>query len=297
MELRHLRYFVAVAEEGSLTLAAERRLHTAQPSLSRQIRDLELEVGVDLLARSSRGVVLTSAGKVFLDHARQALQQVERAQLAARRAAAPESTKLAMGFLSGCEPEWLPAVMRVIGDELPEGAVTIASKHSPDLAQGLATGALDAAFLRAEEGHPELAFRTVLREPLVVMLRSDHRLAERDVVDPRDLEGEVFVGMADQAPVLRSITEAYLGGTGIRANTPYRAEYLSMAMSLVASTRAVTLLPGFACNHLTWSVTSRPLAGPAPEIELVLGYSKANPSRILRTFLSRFDELTAARPH
>ena len=297
MELRHLRYFVAVAEEGSLTLAAERRLHTAQPSLSRQIRDLELEVGVDLLARSSRGVELTSAGKVFLDHARRALQQVESARLAARRAAAPEATKLAIGFLSGCEPEWLPAVMRVLGDELPAGPITIASKHSPELAQGLATGALDVAFLRAEAGHPELAYRTVLREALVMMLPCDHRLAERDAVDPRELENEAFVGMADQAPVLRSITEGYLAGAGIRVITQYRAEYLSMAMSLVASTRAVTMLPGFACNHLTWSVTSRPLAGPAPEIELVLGYSKANTSRVLRTFLQRFDEITAARVH
>ena len=258
MELRHLRYFVAVAEEGSLTLAAERRLHTAQPSLSRQIRDLELEIGVDLLARSSRGVVLTSAGKVFLDHARQALQQVERARLAARRAAAPEAAKLAIGFLSGCEPEWLPAAMRALGNELPEGAVTIASKHSPDLAQALSTGALTRLSCGPRRVIQNSAYRTVHRESLLVMLRSDHRLAERNVVDPRDLEGEVFVGMADQAPVLRSITEGYLCGAGIRANTPYRAVYLSMAMSLVASTPAVTLLPGFACNHLTWSVTSRP---------------------------------------
>jgi LysR family hca operon transcriptional activator len=265
--------------------------------LSRQIRDLELEVGVELLARSSRGVVLTAAGKVFLDHARQALQQVESARLAARRAAAPEATALAIGFLSGCEPEWLPAVMRVLRDNLPKVAVTIASKHSPELAQGLTTGALDAAFLRTEEGHPELAYRTVLLEPLVVMLRSDHKLAERDAIDPRELADQAFVGMADQAPVLRSITEAYLGQTGIHANTPYRAEYLSMAMSLVASTQAVTLLPGFACNHLTWSVTSRPLAGQPPEIELVLGYRKANPSRVLRAFLDRFDEMTTARLH
>ena len=77
MELRHLRYFIAVAEEGSLTVAAERRLHTAQPSLSRQIRDLEHEIGVPLLTRSARGVELTEAGKVFLDHARLALAQVE----------------------------------------------------------------------------------------------------------------------------------------------------------------------------------------------------------------------------
>src|SRR5712692_10116414 len=87
MELRHLRYFVAVAEEGSVTLAAERRLHTAQPSLSRQIRDLEAEVGAQLLVRSVRGIELTAAGRAFLDHARLALSQVEAAGEAARRAA------------------------------------------------------------------------------------------------------------------------------------------------------------------------------------------------------------------
>src|SRR6202035_4978821 len=89
MELRHLRYFVAVAEEGSLTLAAEKRLHTAQPSLSRQIRDLEYQVGVQLMSRSVRGIELTAAGKAFLDHARLALTQVDAAVEAAHRTAQP----------------------------------------------------------------------------------------------------------------------------------------------------------------------------------------------------------------
>jgi LysR family transcriptional regulator, hca operon transcriptional activator len=87
MELRHLRYFIAVAEEGSLTLAAEKRLHTAQPSLSRQIRDLEYEVGVQLMIRSVHGIELTAAGRAFLDHARLALTQAEAATEAARRGA------------------------------------------------------------------------------------------------------------------------------------------------------------------------------------------------------------------
>ena len=90
MELRHLRYFVAVAEEGSLTNAAERRLHTAQPSLSRQIRDLELEIGVKLLDRKARGIALTAAGRVFLDHARLALMQIEVACEAARGTEKPD---------------------------------------------------------------------------------------------------------------------------------------------------------------------------------------------------------------
>src|SRR5262245_27865950 len=101
MELRHLRYFVAVAETGSLTEAAEKRLHTSQPSLSRQIRDLEDEVGTALLRRSARGVELTDAGKVFIDHARLALAQVDAATQAARRAAQPAKPRFAIGFLTG----------------------------------------------------------------------------------------------------------------------------------------------------------------------------------------------------
>ena len=89
MELRHLRYFIAVAEEGSFINAAERRLHTAQPSLSRQIRDLELEVGVKLLERKPRGIVLTAAGQVFLDNARLLLMQLDATVESARRAEQP----------------------------------------------------------------------------------------------------------------------------------------------------------------------------------------------------------------
>src|SRR4051812_37718912 len=110
MELRHLRYFIAVAEEGSLTLAAEKRLHTAQPSLSRQIRDLEYEVGVQLMSRSVHGIELTAAGKAFLDHARLALTQAEAAGEAARRAAQGARASFAIGFLTGYEMDWLPAV-------------------------------------------------------------------------------------------------------------------------------------------------------------------------------------------
>src|ERR1700733_4756551 len=111
MELRHLRYFVAVAEAGSLTLAAEQRLHTAQPSLSRQIRDIEHEVGVELMTRSARGIELTAAGSAFLEHARLALAQAAAATEAARRAARPAKHAFALGFLTGQEMDWLPRAM------------------------------------------------------------------------------------------------------------------------------------------------------------------------------------------
>ena len=127
MELRHLRYFIAVAEEGSLTLAAEKRLHTAQPSLSRQIRDLEYEVGTQLMTRSVHGIELTAAGKAFLDHARLTLAQVDAAVEAARRAAQPARKTFAIGFQTGHEMNWLPRVMHVLRDELKNIEVTISS--------------------------------------------------------------------------------------------------------------------------------------------------------------------------
>ena len=291
MELRHLRYFIAVAEEGSLTLAAARRLHTAQPSLSRQMRDLEVEVGAELMIRSARGIELTAAGRAFLDHARLALAQVEAAASAARRAAHPEQRTLALGFLSGCEPEWLPAAMHVLRDQLPQLEVTISSKHSPQLADGLATGKLDAAFMRAEERHPDLVYRVLITEPLIVVLPNDHRLVSHDSVRPLDFVGETFIGMADQAPVLRSLTEDYLRRSGIELHPAHRVEYLSMAISLVASTRGLTLLPDFARNFLTSSLTSRPLAGEAPSIDLVLGYHRANNSPLLGLLLLRIEEM------
>src|SRR5260221_6923856 len=130
MELRHLRYFVAVEETGSLTVAAERRLHTSQLSLSRQIRDLEDEVGVELFSRSARGVELTAAGRAFLDHARLAIAQVDAATEAARRAAQPVKRTFALGFLTGQEMDWLPEAMRILRDELPNIEVTVSSQYS-----------------------------------------------------------------------------------------------------------------------------------------------------------------------
>ena len=140
MELRHLRYFIAVAETGSLTEAAEQRLYTSQPSLSRQIRDLESQVGVELLSRSVRGVELTAAGKAFLEHARLVLMHVDAAVETARRAAEPARNTFAIGFQTGHEMNWLPRAMHVLRDELKDIQVTVTSDYSPDLAEALARG-------------------------------------------------------------------------------------------------------------------------------------------------------------
>ncbi|HEY1723366.1 MAG TPA: LysR family transcriptional regulator [Magnetospirillaceae bacterium] len=293
MELRHLRYFVAVAEEGSLTVAAERRLHTAQPSLSRQIRDLEYEVGAQLLTRTVRGIDLTPAGRAFLDHARLALAQVDAACEAARKVAKPAKPSFALGFLTGQEMDWMPEAMHILRDELPNIDVTVSSQYSPDLAEALMRGKLDLAFLRHEDSAADLAFRVVAREPLVVILPSDHRLAKRERIDPKDIVGETFINVSQTAPALRRVIDAYLKRLKLGITPEHEVDNLAMAMSLVASTRGVALLPAYARNFLPWSVISKPLAGEAPTIELAVGYHKGNASPVLQLFLSRLDELIA----
>jgi LysR family hca operon transcriptional activator len=295
MELRHLRYFIAVVEEGSLTTAAELRLHTSQPSLSRQIRDLEYQVGAELLTRSVHGVELTAAGKAFLEHARLALTQVDAAVEAARRAAQPVKKTFAIGFQTGHEMNWLPQAMRLLRDELKNIHVTVTSDYSPDLAEGLVRGRLDVAFMRAEPNF-ELIYEVVDHEPLIVLMPSDHRLTSRETIHPWELVGEIFIGGSNKATVLRAVTDEYLRRCRLDIKLDHGVDNLAMAVSLVASTRGLALMPAYAKNLLPRSVISRPLEGEAPTIDLAVGYKNSNSSPILKLFLSRLTELRANAP-
>jgi LysR family hca operon transcriptional activator len=294
MELRHLRYFVAVAEEGSLTNAAERRLHTAQPSLSRQIRDLELEVGVKLLERGARGIELTPAGRTFLDHARLALLQVEAAGEAARRAAQPAKATFMIGFLTGHEMVWLPDALRILREEEPGIEITLASQPSPDLAGALMRGKVDVAFLRREKEAPGITFKFIIKEPLVAMVPTGHRLASRKEISPQEIAAETYITPTRYAPVLKSVIERYMAEFGITLKPEYEADNLTSTMSLVASTGGVTVLPIYARHVLLSSVVLRPLKGKPPTIDLVIGYNRSSTSPLLKRFLARADELVAA---
>jgi LysR family hca operon transcriptional activator len=292
MELRHLRYFVAVAEEGSLTVAAKTRLHTAQPSLSRQIHDLELELGVQLLIRGPRGIELTASGRVFLDHARVALLQVEAATEAARRAAQSARSSFAIGFLTGYEMDWLPAVMSILRAELPNTEVVIHSQDSPDLAAGLIRGKIDLAFLRPEKRAPGLKFRPLRKDPLVVLMPRDHALATRTSIRPQDIAGETFIGVsATRAPTLKAVIEDYARRNGVDLKPDHQAENIAMAISMVASTRGVSLLPLYIQNLLPKTVVSRPIQGAPPMVDLVIGYNEANKSPLLKFLLTKVDEM------
>ncbi len=122
---------------------------------------------------------------------------------------------------------------------------------------------------------------------------SDHRLTALDAISLQDIAGETFLTVSDTAPALRVVIDDFLKRSGIDIKPSHEVGNLAMAMCLIASTRGVALLPAYAQNFLPWSVTSRPLKGDTPTIDLVLGYKKSNESPILKLLLSRLDELVA----
>jgi LysR family transcriptional regulator, hca operon transcriptional activator len=292
VELRHLRYFIAVAEAGSFKLAAEKRLHTSQPSLSRQIRDLEYEIGAELLQRNARGVELTAAGRTFLDHARLSLAQAEAAVESARRIAQPTKPVFGIGFLTGHEIDCIPPATSILRDDLPNLEIRVFSGFSVDLADDLQRGKLDIAFIRREP-NPDLEYRLIVREPLVAILPCDHRLAARKSIAPQDLIRETFIGISSVPRILRSVVVEYLDRSGVHITPHLEIDNFAMAISLVGSTRGIALLPASIRSYLPPSVVSRSLAGGQPMIDLVLGFHKANKSPVLEKFLGRFADLSA----
>ncbi len=280
MELRHLRYFIAVADAGSLTAAAEQKLHTSQPSLSRQIRDLEQEVGTQLMNRGAHGIELTSAGKAFLDHARMALLQAEAAKEAALRAAQP------IGLL--------PEVNRVLGDEFPGIDIRLSSDYSPVLAKALMRRKLDAAFMRPEEHMENLACKRVRTDPLIFVFPSDHRLASQTAVAPHEIANETFYLPSKSAPAVRRAVLEYFGRAGIDLRPEHEVHNVVHAISMITSTRGVMLLPAYTRRYLPESITTRPVKGEVPTLDLVIAYHKANNSPILKLLLSNIGKLVGA---
>jgi LysR family transcriptional regulator, hca operon transcriptional activator len=150
---------------------------------------------------------------------------------------------------------------------------------------------MDVAFMRLEPGY-DLGYHVVDREPLIVLMPRDHRLTTHETVSPQDFIGEVFIGGSNKAGVLRAVTEDYLRRSEVDIKLDHGVDNMAMAMSLVASTRGLALMPAYAKDLLPRSVVSRPLAGNAPTIEVAVGYNRTNTSPILKLFLSRLDELT-----
>ena len=185
----------------------------------------------------------------------------------------------------------LPETLRILREEDPDSEITLSSQPSPELAGALMRGKVDVAFLRREAQAPGLAFKFLVKEPLVVVLPAGHRLAARKEIRLQEIADETYIAPTRVAPALKAVIDEYLANSGVTLKAEYDAGSISSIMSLVASTGGVTLLPTYAQNLLSSSFVVRPLQGAAPTIDLVLGYSRANTSPLLMRFLSRLDEL------
>ena len=270
MELRHLRYFVAVAEEGHITRAAE-RLGIQQPPLSHQIRALERELGVQLFRRLPRGVELTEAGRSFIEDARAALARVGQGVEAAKRAARGEQghLRLAVPPTAPFHP-FVPQVILAFREAYPLVSLTMEENLRMETLDQLRGGQMDVAFLRASIAAPEgLVVHPLLEEPMVAALPSGHALARgapsQDAALPlRALAGETFIAYArQQGPALYEAMAAACLQAGFSPQLGQEAPRISTALSLVATGFGVTLVPASMRRMALEGVTYRDLAGAA----------------------------------
>lgn len=285
MELRHLRYFVAVAEELHFGRAAE-RLHMAQPPLSQQIRQLETEMGVVLFARTNRRVELTAAGEVFLAEARGILRQVEQAATRARRAGRGEWGWLGVGFAGSATYDVLPSILRRFRELYPDVELGLQELSSEEQEQALLERRLHLGFTRISLPAPGLVSEPLLHEPLVLALPSTHRFARRKKIHLRELAEESFILFHEIVPsgfgafLVRACQEA-----GFTPRVAQRVGEIQTAIGLVCAGIGLTLVPASAQNFQREGVIYKALADPAPAIALMLAYREEERSPVLAHFL------------
>jgi DNA-binding transcriptional LysR family regulator len=297
MELRHLRYFVAVAEELHFGRAAE-RLHIAQPPLSQQIRQLEAEVGVALFERTSRRVRLTEAGQVFLEEVRPLLDGVGRAAERARRAGRGEVGWLSVGFVASAGYGVLPDILRRFHERYPEVELSLIELHGGEQGAALRDGRIHVGFTRVPAAEEGIVQEVVVEEPLLAALPSAHRLATRLAVRLDDLAGEPFIQFPAQSS--SGYAEYVLGvcrGAGFTPNVVQKTGELATAVSLVVAGIGVSLVPAPVQNLRREGVVYRPVTTDghnSPTIGLTMMYRDADPSPVLPRFLAVTRETVGA---
>lgn len=286
MELRHLRYFVAVAEELNFTRAAA-RLRTAQPSLSQQIRQLELQLGVPLFDRGRHQISLTNAGRIFLHQARDILARVEHARRLARQAADGRAGDLSVGTFPSADVRILPALRPLIAEHLPDLRLILHSKYAVDPVAGLRSGVLDVAFMREPLDAEGLETRELLRERLVIVLPSHHALARRKRIPVKSLDDLPCITLErSQSPSLHDAAAAIYRQAKIRLHAVSSADNVLGHLKLVQEGLGFALLPDSIGALLPQGVTFRSLdCDDAPTVSVVAAWKSGNASRIVREFI------------
>ncbi|HZR98310.1 MAG TPA: LysR family transcriptional regulator [Chloroflexota bacterium] len=286
MELRHLRYFVAVAEELHFGRAAA-RLHIAQPPLSRQIRQLEAELGVALFDRDHRHVRLTDAGAVFLAQARATLAAAEQAAQAARRAARSEVGQLPVGFIGAASYSVLPRIVQAFRARYPDVELVLHEMTTAEQLQALREGQLRAGLVRPPVAHAALAAATVLREPLVVALPAAHPLAAEARVAVAALATEPWVLFP--RPLAADLYDQILAlceRAGFRPRLAQEALQMQTVVRLVGAGVGVSLVPRSVEALHSAGVAYRPLRDAVPNVEMAVAWRRDDTSVLLQRFLA-----------
>lgn len=286
MELRHLRYFLAVAEERNFTRAAE-KLHIAQSPLSQQIRQLEQQVGVELFTRTTRSVALTYAGEVFYEQTRALIGDVDAAVDAARKAARGEYGALCVGFTGSATYELLPPLVRAYADRFPEVTLEVHSDMvTPRQTEQLLDGRLSVGVLRPPVTAPGIAVEIIRQEPVVAILASRHPATVRRELDLADLRDDWFISYPDNPPsTMYSIMLSACETAGFTPRIRQVVADSAALVALVAADMGVALVPASLRHLRVGGATFRPLRSPRITTALALAYREADVSPLVRRFL------------
>jgi DNA-binding transcriptional LysR family regulator len=288
MELRHLRYFVAVAEQLHFTRAAA-RLHIAQPPLSQQIHQLEDELGVILFYRNKHSVRLTDAGRVVLEEARRTLIQANRVAVVARRASEGLTGNLRVGFSSSVPHTMLPGILRAFRLRFPEVHLALHERSTEEQIESLTAGTIDVGFVRLplEFAPATLMVKPIFREPLILAIPKRHPLQRLSVVPVSALANEPIVLFPRHAaPGLYDQINGLCRHAGFKPLVAQEALQVHTIISLVSAGLGVAIVPKSIRNLHRAQVWYRTLKGPRMMTEMAIAYEKQNDSIVLRSFLS-----------
>ena len=288
MELRHLRYFLAVAEEGNFTRAAA-RLGIGQPPLSQQIRDLESEIGAMLFHRVPHGAELTAAGAAFLPEAKASLAAAEKARLAAQSANRGETGRLSLGFTaSSAFNPVVSTTIRRFQARWPDVQLSLTEMNTLGLMQKLEHGELDATFFRPGLDDPDgVRLKRLPDEPMVVALPASHALAKRKTLPLALLAKEPFilfprlVGLSLYDDVVRACREA-----GFELKVAQEAPQISSVVNLVAADLGVSIVPASISQIKLAGVAYRPIEGPPAVARLALAVLRSQRSPVTENLMS-----------
>ncbi|NJN07577.1 MAG: LysR family transcriptional regulator [Richelia sp. RM1_1_1] len=284
MELRQLKYFVTTAQELSFRRAAE-CLFMEQPPLSRQIRKLENELGVELFHRSKRGVTLTEAGHAFFNEARLTLAQAERAAKTAQEALQVE--KLSIGFSICTFNRMLPDIIKAFRQQFPDVVVTLTEMSSDAQIQAILNGSINIGFIYTTVSHTNLVTFTLLNESLVVALPSDHPLIHQQQIDLKTLANEPFVLFPEPLkPDMYAQIIQLCEQSGFQPNVVQEASPPEVLLSFVASGMGISLVArGLELRH-NIGIVYRPLTVPTPIQDTSAVWRKQSNSSTLKNFLT-----------